>query len=171
MRRPQATKLATPLHRLFPSSRAIFLYRKAVDVLRSFVRAFHPLPASVRGYHDDPVGFARFWQANLEHYLSARDADVSIRAFRYEDPVRDPRAVFHEIARWCGTPLKDLEEIIGAFAEDSQEGSNLARSSLDGRPVLALGSRDELSARIREALADHPTIREPDMILPGTWMP
>jgi len=170
--RAQGTKLVMPLHRLFPSSRAIFLYRNAVDVVASFVRAFHPLPATVHGYHEDPVRFlTRFWQSNLRHYLAAHERGIPIRAFRYEDLVREPRAAFREIVRWCGTPHTGIEEAFRAFAEDSQEGSNLARKNLDARPALELGSRDELTARVRGILADDPIINDPDLVLANTWTP
>lgn len=168
--RAEGTALATALHRLFPESRALFMYRDAADVVRSYVRAFHPLPAAVRGYHEDPVGFlARHWLASVQGYLAARERGVPIRAFRYEDLARDPHAVFGEIARACGTPPAGGDG--AAFEDDSQAGSNLSHRSLEGRPTLDLGTREQLAARVRAVLAEHPTVREPDAILPGTWTP
>ena len=173
--RAEGTKLATTLHRLFPSSRALFLYRNAVDVVRSYVRAFHPLPAGYRGYHDDPVRFfADFWVSNVSHYQAACAQGVPMRAYRYEDMLREPHAMLSEIARECGTPLAGIEQSLTAFTEDSQEGSNLGRQNVDEKPAYDLGSREQLTARVRAALANHtdrPNLHEPDLVLPGTWLP
>ncbi len=173
--RAEGTKLATTLHRLFPSSRALFLYRNAVDVVRSYIRAFHPLPAGYLGYHDDPIRFfTEFWLSHVNQYRAAHEQGVPIRAYRYEDMLREPHAMLSEIARACGTPLTGLEQAMSAFAEDSQEGSNLARQNVDDKRAFDLGTREQLTARVRAALAkhaDHPSLHDPDVILPGTWLP
>ncbi len=173
--RADGTELATTLQRLFPSSRALFLYRNAVDVVRSYVRAFHPLPTGYRGYHDDPVRFfADFWLSNVSHYQRAYEQGTAIRAFRYEDLMREPHAMLSEIARACGTPLTGLEQAISAFSEDSQEGSNLGRQHVDEKRAFDFGSPEQLVARVRAALAnhaDHPNLHDPDVVLPGTWLP
>lgn len=170
--RAEGTKLIRALHQQFPASRAMFLYRNGPDVVRSFIRAFHPLPAAVAGYQEDPVAFfVRYWQASMEDYLAAYNQGVPMQAFRYEDLVDDPRAVFGEIARWCGTPLEGLDAACSAFAEDSQEGSNLARQSVDAKDGFDLGSREQLAARVAAVLANHPLLHNPDVTLPGTWLP
>lgn len=170
--RAEGTRLAAPLQRLFPASRAVFLYRDVVPVVRSYLRAFHPLPATVPAYHEDPVRFVtRFCLSSMHHYLLAREQGVPLQAYRYEDLVDDPRAVFSQLARWSGIPVTGLDDVLTAFSEDSQEGSNLARRSLDGKAGYDVGTIEELTARVRAALADHPTLHDPSPLLPGTWQP
>ena len=57
--------------------------------------------------------------------------------------------MFSEIARGCTTPLTGIEQVMSAFAEDSQEGSNLARENLDDKPVFDFGSPSSCLARPR----------------------
>lgn len=170
--RAQGTALVTTLHRLFPASQAFFLYRNAVDVVRSYLRAFHPLPASFRDYHDDPVGFfARFWRSRMLHYVKAREQGVPILALRYEDLVGEPGALLAEVARRCGLSLRGVDSARALFGADAQDTSNLSRRRLEGRLPLDLDPPGGLRARICEVLAGQPMVSDPYVILPGTWLP
>jgi hypothetical protein len=162
-------KLAGALHQLYPASRALFVYRNAIDFVQSTLRAFHPLPPQIRDYHQDPVRYvAKAWQSMMQQYLALHRSGVAISALRYEDLNREPQKALAAVARWYRLPALDLATTSGVFAVDAQAGSNLSRESLRRKSIDEFGSAAQLAEKVRETLANHQEINQPDLVLPGT---
>ena len=74
-------------------------------------------------------------------------------------------------------PPQGVEQAMSVFIENSQEGSNLGRQSVDQNHAFDFGTPEELKARVRAALetywnhAGHLDLHDPDVVLPGTWLP
>lgn len=167
--RSMGIKIGGLLHRLFPASRALFIYRSAAPVVTSSLRAFHPLPPEIAGYHEDPVRFfTQHWLSVMQHYLTLHRSGVGLRAVRYEDLVERPRELFQEICRAMGIALADVGRADLAFAEDAQAGSNVSRENLRGKSLRELGGLEEIERKVHDVLRDHPELSRPDYILPGT---
>lgn len=163
--RHHGTQLAPALQQVFPASRALFVYRSAIEVVTSALRAFHTLSPTDR----DPIpGLTRTWLSTMQQYLTAYRGGVSIRALRYEDLIRARQQLFPAICRFLGFPEPDFAEYEAIFAADSQAGSNLSREKLSRNSIREFGSPQELAEKVRETLAGEPELNRPDVILPGT---
>lgn len=160
-------KLGVQLQRVFPDSRALFVYRNAADFVQSSLRAFHPLPPSFRAYHEDPIRFtAGQWLSVMKQYLSLQRSGATVRAVRYEDLNRAPQQIFAAICSFYGLAA-DRAKTDEILAVDSQAGSNLARENLAHKSILELGSPAVIEQKVRDFLVPHVELDRPDVIVPG----
>lgn len=167
--RHQGIKLGGALQERFPSARAVFIYRGAIEMVRSSLRAFHPLPLAFREYHQDPVRFmTRQWLSVMQHYLKLYRSGVAIRAVHYADLIADPQRLFAAICAWYGLEAPDGAVLDATIAADAQAGSNLSRENLSRRSIEELGSSAAIADQVRDTLASHPEINRPDFVVPGT---
>ncbi|WP_420643492.1 sulfotransferase family protein [Candidatus Leptofilum sp.] len=192
-----STVMIDLLHRVAPQSKHIFLYRNAEDRARSIARAFRTVeagnevldPANLRvrtqfvpllsQYADratsgelSKVEFSMLaWLSGMQKYLEMDAAGVPMCAVRYEDMIAEPQHIVKTLFEYCGLPTTPERLALGvkAFERDSQQGSSLARTNLkqDAQNRLT----DAHLAEIRQLLAEHPTIKKADFIVPGTIQP
>jgi hypothetical protein len=66
----------------------------------------------------------------------------------------------------CGLPKTGVIQALRAFERDSQENTKLARDSTQSGNRVQLP--DELIAQVQAILNQHPVIRQPGFVLPGT---
>jgi hypothetical protein len=107
----------------------------------------------------------QYWLSAMQRYLDLSQRGIPMLAVRYETLVAAPQAALRAIFEYCGLPLDQVDAAQSAFDEDSQRGSSLAKE----RVAHPGGARveDRLS-EVGEALAEHPTIRQPDYEVPNT---
>jgi hypothetical protein len=106
------------------------------------------------------------WLQVMHTYLELDASGIPMLAVRYEDMQSAPRRVLEGIFAYCGLPAERLPEAEGAFAEDSQQGSTLARERLAGKKEAEFTA--EHLAQLREVLSEHGTIRTADFRAPNT---
>ncbi len=192
-----STVMIDLLHRVAPRSKHIFLYRNAEDRARSIARAFRTVeagneqldPANLRvrtkfvplltQYADratsgelSKVEFSMLaWLSGMQKYLEMDAAGVPMIALRYEDMIAEPQQIVETLFDYCGLPITPERIALGvkAFARDSQQGSSLARTTLKQDAQNQLTA--EHLAEIHQLLAEHPTIKTADFIVPGTIQP
>lgn len=162
-------KLGSVFPQVFPESRALFIYRNAVDMVTSSLRAFHSQLLAYPEYRADPVRFAaRQWLSVMQHYLKLHRGGVPIRAVRYEDLIQSPRDLFPAICRYYGLPVPAFSAVEAIFAADAQAGSNLSRENLGRKSLRELGTDEEITQKVRDTLAGHPELSRSDVVVPGT---
>lgn len=162
-------KLGGVFPRVFPDSRALFVYRNAVDMVVSSLRAFHPQLLPYPEYRADPVRFvARQWLSVMQHYLKLHRSGVLIRAVRYEDLIQSPQELFAAICSHYGLAIPAFSAVEAIFSADAQAGSNLSRENLGRTSLREIGTDEEIAQRVRDTLAGHPELSRPDAVVPGT---
>jgi hypothetical protein len=192
-----STVMIDLLHRVAPHSKHIFLYRNAEDRARSIARAFRTVeagneqldPANLRvrtqfvplisQYADratdgtlSKVEFSMLaWLSGMQKYLEQHAAGIPMCAVRYEDMIAKPAQIVRTLYDYCDLPTTPERMALGvkAFERDSQQGSSLARKNLKQDEQNQL--TDDHLAEIHQLLAEHPTIKTTDFIVPGTIQP
>jgi len=86
---------------------------------------------------------------------------------RYEDLNAAPFAMIEKLFAYLDIPRAHLGDALGAFAEDSQKGTIMARH--DGRPNQVVLDPAQI-ALIHEVLSMHPRRLSASMVLPGTTL-
>ena len=192
-----STVMIDLLHRVAPQSKHIFLYRNAEDRARSIARAFNtveagnveldPINLRVRTkfvplltqYADratngelSKVEFSMLaWLSGMQKYLEQHEAGIPMCAVRYEDMIAEPEQIVRLLFEYCELPTTPeyIAKGVKAFERDSQQGSSLARNNLKQNRQNQL--TEEHLQEIHQLLADHPTLKTPDFIVPGTLQP
>ena len=95
-------------------------------------------------------------------------AGVPMCAVRYEDMIAEPQQIVQTLFDYCDLPTTPERLALGVKAceRDSQQGSSLARTTLKQDEQNQLTA--EHLAEIHQLLAEHPTIKTADFIVPGT---
>jgi hypothetical protein len=185
-------QLGDLLHENFPRTRNIFLYRNAEPWLDSMIRAF--------GAGGEDVGFRTWaqgwlstlvppinrhvqaggsllsiaslcslvWLSTMERFIQIQGAGMSGLVIRYEDMKVAPRQALTTIFEFCGLPTTSMDAVYQVLERDSQAGSGISQDALKHRQS---GLSDAQRADLHRELQSHPIIREPDFIVPETWMP
>ena len=185
------------LYKAAPYAKHIFLYRNAEDQSRSIARAFKAVetgsqaldPANLEvrlkfmpllsqyadrasqgtlsGVEMNMLG----WLSGIQKYLEQHAAGTPMIALRYEEMISQQEAVVRALYDYCDLPTTPERLALGvkAFERDSQQGSSLARTNLKQDKQNQL--TEEHLQEIHQLLADHPTIKTADFIVPGTIQP
>ncbi|MBK7896254.1 MAG: sulfotransferase [Candidatus Promineifilaceae bacterium] len=192
-----STVLIDLLHQAAPYAKHIFLYRNAEDQARSIARAFKAVEAGhealdaaalhqrtkflpLLAQYADRASQGSLsevemnmlgWLSGLQSYLEQHAAGVPMCAVRYEEMIRQPEPIVRALFEYCGLPITPERLALGvkAFERDSQQGSSLARTHLKQDQQNQLTA--EHLAQIHHLLADHPTIKTADFIVPNTIQP
>ena len=69
---------------------------------------------------------------------------------------------------YCAVPRPTPQALNKVLETDSQAGTVLSQAQVQERGTSV---PEEILADLTRVLQTHPTIRTPDMIVPGTWQP
>jgi hypothetical protein len=185
-------ELGDLLHKHFPNTRNIFLYRHAEHWLNSMVRVFGDtegdigfrtfiqgwlstlVPPIARHVQADgtllsyPSMFAMLWLNTLERYVSLLNSGMPGLAIRYEDMNAAPQETLRQIFEFCSLPMTSMEAVYQVLEKDSQAGSGMSREALSHKKS---GLTDAQRSDLFRELQVHPEIQSPDFVVPGTWIP
>ncbi len=106
------------------------------------------------------------WLCPMHRYLALHAQGIPMLAVRYETLVSDTLPALEAIFDYCGLPREQVTIAAGAFAEDSQKGTPLARDRVRTRDSGDL--TPELLAQLREVLTEHPPTVTPDFVAPNS---
>jgi hypothetical protein len=186
--RSQACDLADLICQSFPAAKCLFLYRNAKAWFDSYMRAFggHLSPEQIRDSWSwckstirmiaaypisDPkeinagLMMGLMWLNNMDICYQMIEAGRPILPVRYEDLKADPLPVMGKIFDYCGVPPANQSALAEVFATDSQAGTGIARDQISQKKW---DFDPGLLENLRQVIAEHPVIRTPDFILPGT---
>ncbi|MBE2224652.1 MAG: hypothetical protein IAF02_24140 [Anaerolineae bacterium] len=185
-------ELADWLHKLYPQTRNLFLYRHAETWLRSGLRAFGqgtaetdeeswqgdkkrreilgPLVPSIAQYDpNQPLPHAGslslMWLRAMERYVDHCHAGIEMLAIRYESWRSSPRQTAVAMLDYCHCRPADMTAVYEALNRDSQAASHLSRDTLGQRQRVL--TDDEL-AELHKHLQAHGFIHEADFEVPNT---
>jgi hypothetical protein len=185
-------ELGDLLHRHFPNTRNIFLYRHAAAWLNSMYRVFGETEGDIgfrtfiQGWlstlvppiarHVQAGGsllsyssmFSMLWLNTLERYVSLQNAGMPGLAIRYEDIQAAPEAALAKIFEFCGLSTGSMAVVYEVLEKDSQAGTGFSREALSHKKS---GLTEAQRADLFRELHAHPTIQSPGFIVLGTWMP
>jgi hypothetical protein len=193
--RSETTAAMDLYHMTFPQAKLIFLYRDAIGVMASFYRLFQtaglPETFTVDEYNALFGALARYdftqmaqdllpgvtdlshiqqlalnWLLSTQRYLEQSAHQFPVLAVRYADLNGRREQTLAAIFAYCGLPVDQVSQTLGAFAGDSQAGTMLAREKpTEGN---AIRFTDAQISEIKGILSRHPVINVPDFMLPGT---
>jgi len=106
------------------------------------------------------------WLSVIDRYIELNKKGIKMLGIRYEDMVANPLECLRIIFRDLGISEQFLSQALEAFGKDSQEGSNLAKETLDVENLKLLNSEDW--QRINDLIAKHPVVDSGDYIAPNT---
>jgi len=106
------------------------------------------------------------WLSPMQRYLELHAEGIPILAVRYETLVADTLPALEAIFDYCGLPREQVTIAAGAFAEDSQKDTPLARDYVRTRDSGDL--TPDLLLQLREILAEHPPTVTPDFVAPNS---
>jgi hypothetical protein len=193
--RSEGTQLMELFQTSFPRVTNIFSYREAFGFVRSFYRILtrdrNPAPTPVDRFvasfrqlttYDvtsllvclDPgttaLSVPQFltvrWMAIMEWYLAQQARGIPALAIRYDDLNSRREQVVSAMFQYCGLPTAAVPQALGAFAQDAQAGTPVARDVPDQGNQLQLS--EEQRQEILRILKRHPRIQAPDFVVPGT---
>jgi hypothetical protein len=133
---------------------ARFVHSSQVDG-PEYLRPFPPMES-----------LAVMWLSVMDRYLQLHARGISMLAVRYETLLSATTPVLRAIFEHCNLPLNQVGLAKVAFAEDSQQGTSLARQrilSIEDVPMS-----EEHRAQISAILRRHPSIQEANVTVPGT---
>jgi hypothetical protein len=193
--RSEGTQLMELFQASFPRVTNIFSYRDAFGFVRSLYRILtrdrNPAPTPVDRFvarfrqlttYDvtslldclDPgttaLSVPQFltvrWMATMEWYLAQQARGIPALAIRYDDLNSRREQVVSAMFQYCGLPTAAVPQALGAFAQDAQAGTPVARDVSDQGNQLQLS--EEQYGEILRILKRHPVIQGPDFVVPGT---
>ena len=100
------------------------------------------------------------WSVQIQFYLQARAAGVSLYPLRYNELLSDRMVTLREMFAHLGLPEESVGGTLSAFEVNAHEGTRSARSATD------LHFSEEHYARIRTLLALRRIALDPGIILP-----
>lgn len=106
------------------------------------------------------------WLSSMHRYLALHAKGIPMLAVRYETLVSDTLSALEAIFDYCGLPADQVTIAAGAFEEDSQKDTPLARDYVRTRDSGDL--TPELLFQLREILAEHPPTITPDYVVPNS---
>ena len=152
----------------------------AFKLLRLFLLAAGQKLPLLRGHWQTPADYLQphigaipsmklltlLWLSQMHRYLALHTQGIPILAVRYETLVSATLPALEAIFDYCGIPREQATLAAGAFAEDSQKNTPVARDRL--RVHDCGGLTPDLLAQLREILAEHPPIVTPDFVVPSS---
>lgn len=180
------------LHRLYPRSRNIFLYRHAETWLLSGLRAYGrgaeeaedrnrerekqrrgvlgPLVPAIAQY--DPDLFlshagclSLMWLTAMERYVAYCNMGMEMLAIRYASWLSAPGETAEAMLDYCGCKPADMDAVYQTLNRDSQADTHLSRDVLEQRKRAL--TEVELGD-LRRHLQQHAFIHEADYEVPNT---
>lgn len=193
--RNQCVEIIDLFDRAYPEAVKLFLYRNALDWVRSLYRIFsqNGPPSDValnevlersgsysnRDFSHYKSYFGKevkristvqmmtiWWLVIMERYEAFFPQGLPCNAFRYEALSAQREATLKRIFEVCSLPTDDLTKALNAFSYDSQRGTRLARANETEGNKLILSSVQ--MGQIHALLARHPTINRSDHRASGT---
>lgn len=188
-------ELADLIHRVVPQSQTFFLYRHGADYVKSALRAFGFLNALLPSLWDNLAFYQRFvpllplyasqldnsdhlavdvytiaWLSVMDRYLFCHRQGIFTAAIRYEDLIADTPSMMERLWELCDITSADVQQTCQVFAQDSQRGTNLARSVVQqsGQSPQDTPPEAILLQRVQQILDQHPEIKTADFRVPGT---
>ena len=195
--RNQCVEIMDLFDETYPEAIKLFLYRNALDWVRSLYRLFarNGPPSAValdevlersgaysnrdfshyKTYFDENTKHISavqmmtiWWLVIMERYEAFYLHSLPGSAFRYEDLSTQREATLERIFESCGLPTESVIKALSAFAYDSQRGTRLARANEAEGNQVAL-SADQIE-QVRLLVANHPTITGVDYEASGTML-
>lgn len=182
------------LHKLFPQTKNLFLYRHAESWLRSGLRAFGrggestetdeerwrmdrlrrdilgPLVPSIADYPPDRFlphagSLSLMWLRAMERYVGCCEMGVEMLAIRYASWRSAPRQTAKAMLDYCQCRPVDMSAVYATLERDSQADTHLSMERLGQRKrVLA----DDDLAELNKHLQHHAFIHDEDFEVPNT---
>lgn len=183
-------ELADLLTAAFPSAKNIFLYRNAVDYLKSAWNAFAQSVDTEAGSLEEHVGrmskvsplIAEFaherkralpihelgalmWLSVMESCLVMQGRGIDFLGVRYEELIEKPKETLVEILNYCEIYKFSWQRLWQTFNKDSQDGSVLSRAAVS-RHATELPKA--FTEHLELLLKSRPVVREPGFEIPNT---
>lgn len=185
-------ELADWLHKLFPQTKNLFLYRHAETWLRSGLRAYGqsvvaseaesirmdesvrevlgPLVPLIAAYDPHRLlphagALSLMWLRAMECYVACCNIGMEMLAIRYESWRSAPQQTAVAMLEYCQCKPTDMTAVYEALDRDSQADSRLSREAL-GQSNRVL-TDDEL-AELNRHLQAHAFIHEANFEVPNT---
>ncbi len=179
----------------YPNAKKLFLYRNAVDWVRSIYRlaSRNRVPPErsltealewqylysnrsfeyLRNLFDEGTeiisatqSITLWWLTVMERYQHFYQLGFPLAAWRYEDLLAHRQKVLEAIFSYCDLPVRDVARVLESFEKDSQQGTRFAREDAKEGNKISLSS--EQLQQINTILARHPVIQTSDFLAPGT---
>ena len=180
------------LHKIYPHTRNLFLYRHAEAWLHSGLRAYSRgveetdeqhrarergrrellgslVPAIAQYDAELPLSHASMlalmWLTAMERYVQYSRMDIEMLAIRYASWLSAPRKTAEAMLEYCGCKPTDMKAIYETLNRDSQADSHLSRQALQQHNRVM----DELELKeLQLFLEKHAFINEADFEVPNT---
>ncbi len=180
------------LHKLYPNTKNLFLYRETKSWSRSnlgafvedvewtpeqrvqvenegrgWMKLFFPLIAQYDPeVHLSLTGLcALMWLSLMERYMELDDAGVKMLAIQYPSWQQAPRQTALSMLDYCGCCPTDLTAIEETLKKDSQAGTSIAQETVKKKTIIAnLFDTEEMN----QFLQAHAYINSPDFEVPHT---
>jgi len=176
------------LHKIYPHTRNLFLYRHAETWLQSGLRAFSRgveetveekkgrqellgslVPAIAQYDPELPLSHAGMlslmWLTAMERYVQYYNMGIEMLAIRYASWLSAPRKTAETMLEYCGCKPTEMTAIYETLNRDSQADSHLSREALQQHNRVM----DELELEeLHLFLEKHAFINEADIEVPNT---
>ena len=175
----------------FPTAKAVFLYRTAVDYSRSAVRAFRLFEPDIQGImpevqhvfsqlarpvaayssaHPTPIPPLELntcmWVGVMERCLELQAQGVPMFCARYEELKTMPHAMLDALFSYCRLTVSDGTGVARVLAQDSQAGTELSQMKAQQSTSILTDEHVEELHRLIKHYA--PTLSS-DSIVPYTF--
>ena len=184
--RSYVIELADWLHKLFPQTRNLFLYRNAETWLQSNLRAFGQhiesaktesenieqmrlermmklLPVLASYSANEPLSQAStmvmVWLALMTRFEHCHSTGIEMLAIRYADWQSNPHKTARAMLDYAGIHPVDMADIDETLSKDSQAGTGLSQDTLRQRGKTI--SDDDLTV-LQHHLQKHESIHDAD---------
>jgi len=180
------------LHKIYPHTKNLFLYRHAETWLRSGLRAYGrgvevsdgenrardkqrrellgPLVPAIAQYDASrPLPHAGtlslMWLTAMERYVQYCNMGIEMLAIRYASWLSAPRKTAEAMLDYCRCRPTDMTAIYETLNRDSQAGTHLSREALEQRKRVITELESE---ELKWHLQNHAFIHEADFEVPNT---
>jgi hypothetical protein len=193
--RNQCIEIIDLFERAYPEAKKLFLYRNAIDWVRSIYRlaSRNRVPSDrsltealewqylysnrffeyLRNLFDEGTemisatqSITLWWLTVMERYEYFYNKGFSMRAWQYEDVLLHRDKFLESIFSYCDLPMVDVRKALAAFDKDSQQGTRMARE--DAKEGNKISLSDEQLQQIKSILARHSSIQTSGFLAPGT---
>jgi hypothetical protein len=183
------------LHRIYPQTKNLFLYRHAETWLRSGLRAYSygiegtdeerrvrenqrrgvlgSLVPSIAQYDANLLlshaeMLALMWLRAMERYVQLCEMGMEMLAIRYASWLSAPHETAEAMLEYCRCRPTDMTAVYEALDKDSQAGTGLSREAIEQRQRVI--RKTELEEFHRH-LQHHAFLHEADYEVPNTLKP
>jgi len=180
------------LHKIYPHTKNLFLYRHAETWLRSGLRAYSRgvertdeehrarekqrrellgslVPLIAQYDASQPLSHAGMlslmWLTAMERYVQYCNMGVEMLAIRYASWLSAPRKTAEAMLDYCRCRPTDMTDIYETLNRDSQAGTRLSREALEQRKRVITELESE---ELKWHLQNHAFIHEADFEVPNT---